>query len=120
MAGRSKTTDPFWWALFSTGGTIAAFLVPIHVLLTGLAIAFGWISREAVSYERMRELLANPLVRLYLFVFMSLPLFHAAHRIRYLLKDLGLRRFPTPLAVICYGVALAATSLAAFLLVYYF
>ena len=35
--------------------------------------------------------------------------FHAAHRIRHTLKDLGLRAVPLAVAVISYGAALAGT-----------
>ncbi len=59
----------------------------------------------------------HPLARLYLFVLISLPLFHWAHRFRYAVADLGFRRFPGMLAVACYGAAAAATVTAAFLLV---
>ena len=39
MAVKLKTTDPIWWGLFSAGGTLAAFLLPVHVLVTGLGIS---------------------------------------------------------------------------------
>lgn len=119
MAARIKTTDPFWWALFSAGGTVAAFLVPVHILVTGIGIGFGWISPDVIRYERMLNLLGNPLVRLYLFALISLALFHWAHRFRYVLLDLGLRPFKTAVAFLCYGGALAGTAWAAFLLIFY-
>jgi fumarate reductase subunit D len=44
-------------------------------------------------------------------------LFHSAHRFRFTLYDgLQLRRFATPIAVLCYGGALVG-SLAALLIV---
>lgn len=113
MAVRVKTTDPFWWALFSAGGTLAAFLVPVHVLVTGVALAFGWVSTDIISYERMQLLLESPWVRIYLFVLIAAPFFHFAHRFRYILMDLGLRHVPAPVAVLCYGAAIVGTILAA-------
>lgn len=120
MAAKLKTTDPFWWSLFSAGGTLAAFLVPVHVLVTGVGIGFGWIPREVIRYERMLNILTNPLVKLYLFLLISLSLVHWAHRFRYVLMDLGLREFKTPLAPLCYGAAVFGAVVTAVLLVAYF
>ena len=91
---------------------MAALLFPVHVLLTGLAVPLGWL--DAPSYESVRGLVRNPVARLYLFVFISLPLFHWAHRFRYALYD-GLRvKHLTPLVVVlCYGTALVGTVTAA-------
>ena len=117
MGVRLKSTDPIWWGLFSAGGTVAAFLVPVHILVTGLGIGLGWIPIETLSYERVRELLENPLVRLYLLVLISLPLFHAAHRLRHILIDLGGGAVKMPISVLCYGSAIAGTAAAVWLLV---
>ena len=62
---------PFLWILFSVGGTIAAFLFPVHLFLSGLAFPLGWL--DAPSYEALRALVQHPVVRLYLFVVISLP-----------------------------------------------
>ncbi len=114
MAGR-KT--PLFWALFSAGGTVAAFLFPVHLFLMGLAFPLGWI--DAPSYEALLALLKHPLTRLYLFVLISLPLFHWAHRFRYTLYDaLQLKHLSELVAILCYGSALAGTAVAAFTLWY--
>jgi fumarate reductase subunit D len=83
---------------------IAALLVPIHIILNGIAEPLGW-----VSVDHMRALVSHPLTKLYLFVLLSLPFFHCAHRIRHVLYDMGLRGLQTPVAVLCYGAALACT-----------
>ncbi len=119
MAVKLKTTDPIWWGLFSAGGTLAAFLLPVHVLVTGLGISFGWISPEIIEYPRMMTLLENPVLKIYLFFLICLPLFHWAHRFRYVLMDLGLRSLKAPIAVLCYGGAWVGTALAALLLFFY-
>jgi fumarate reductase subunit D len=106
---------PLLWLLFSAGGTIAALLFPVHLLLTGLAFPLGWL--EAPSYERLHGLVTNPVIRLYLFVVISLPLFHWAHRFRYTLYDgLQLTHLTALIAVLCYGAALLGTAMAAYLL----
>lgn len=103
---RQKTSEPFWWALFSVGGVVAAFLVPVHLFLYGLAIPLGWIS---ISHARMLALVGQPLVKVYLFTLIALPLYHWAHRFRFILEDLGLHGLRTPIAILSYGSAVVGT-----------
>lgn len=108
----SRSNEPIWWSLFSAGGVVAAFFLPITIVLTGIAVPAGWIPPEG-----LRQLVAHPLSRIYLFVLISLPMFHWAHRFRYVVADLGLN-WPTGiLAIACYGTAILATVMAAFFLV---
>jgi len=101
-----KTMEPFWWSLFSAGGVVAAFLVPVHLFLHGLAVPLGWVS---VSHARLLALVGQPLVKMYLFVLIALPLYHWAHRFRFILEDLGLHGLRMPLTVLCYGSAIVGT-----------
>jgi succinate dehydrogenase subunit D len=110
-----RPITPLLWLLFSAGGTVAAFLYPVHVLLTGLALPLGWVHEPA--YESVRNLVTHPLTRLYLFVFISLPLFHWAHRFRYTLYDgLQLKHLFGLIAALCYGAAGVGTAVAAYVL----
>ena len=102
----ARTSEPFWWSLFSVGGVVAAFLVPVHLVLFGLAIPLGWVS---VSHAKLLALISQPLVKVYVFVLIALPLYHWAHRFRFLLEDVGLHGYRAPLAVLCYGSAIAGT-----------
>jgi succinate dehydrogenase subunit D len=102
---------PLLWLLFSAGGTVAALLFPVHLFLTGLAFPLGWL--EAPGYESALGLLRHPVTKLYLFVLISLPLFHWAHRFRYTLYDgLQLKHLTQLIAVLCYGAALVGTAMA--------
>jgi fumarate reductase subunit D len=106
---------PLLWLLFSAGGTVAAFLVPVHLFLTGLAFPLGWL--DAPSYESALRLLSHAPVRLYVFVLVALPLFHWAHRFRYTLYDgLQLKHLAVLIAVLCYGAAVLGTAVTAYLL----
>jgi fumarate reductase subunit D len=106
---------PLLWTLFSAGGTLAAFLYPVHLFLTGLAFPLGWM--EPPSYDFARGLLSHPLVRLYFFALISLPLFHWAHRFRYTLYDgLSLKHLRVPIVIFTYGSALVGSLAAAYLL----
>src|SRR4030095_11823591 len=110
-----ERTTPLLWLLFSAGGTVAALLFPVHLFLTGLAFPLGWL--EAPRYEFLPPLLTQPVTLLSLFVLISLPLFHWAHRFRYTLYDgLQLTHLTALIAVLCYGAALLGTAMAAYLL----
>jgi fumarate reductase subunit D len=110
-----QRATPILWLLFSAGGTLAALVYPVHLGLVGLAIPLGLV--DPAMHESQRTLLAHPLTRLYLLAFVSLPLFHWAHRFRYTLYD-GLQlKHLTPLIVaLCYGTALVGTVLCAWML----
>jgi succinate dehydrogenase subunit D len=106
---------PFLWALFGAGGTIAALLFPAHLFLTGLAFPLGWL--EPPGYDALLRTVERLPARLYLFVLVSLPLFHWAHRFRYTLYDgLQLKHLFNFIAVLCYGAALMGSALAAYTL----
>jgi len=106
---------PLLWLLFTVGGTVAALLLPVHLFLTGLAFPLGLV--EPPRYEFLQRLVTHPVTRLYLFVLISLPLFHWAHRFRYTLYDgLQLKHLTELIAVLCYGAALLGTAMAAYLL----
>jgi fumarate reductase subunit D len=111
----ARPITPFLWLLFSAGGTLAALLFPVHLLLNGLAFPLGWL--PAPRYESLRALVAHPVTRMYLFVLVSLPLFHWAHRFRYTLYDgLQLKHLTALIAVLCYGAAVIGSALAAYTL----
>ena len=107
--------EPFLWILFSAGGVVAAFLIPVHLFLQGLAFPLGWA--KAPDYSFLAQLVAHPFVRVYLFVLCSVPLFHFAHRIRYTLYDgLQIKHLNEVIALCCYGSAVVGTLVAGFLL----
>jgi fumarate reductase subunit D len=116
MVDKKDSKEPFWWSMFSLGGVVAALLVPIHIFVAGLAVPLGLIEPQTLSYESMRPLIAHPLVKFYLFVLVVLPLYHAAHRIRFSLYELGVREFRISMDVLCYGGALIGTALTAYIL----
>ena len=109
-----KTIEPFLWTLFSAGGVIAALLLPIHVLLFGVVFPMGWLPWP--SYEHLAGLVRHPLGRLYLLVLCTLPLFHAAHRLRFTLYDgLQIKHLNELINPVCYGGAVVGSILAMWL-----
>lgn len=108
----AKSNEPIWWSLFSAGGVVAAIFLPITVVLTGIAVPAGWISAAG-----LHELVGHPLGRFYLFLLISLPMFHWAHRFRYVAVDLGLKGLGGFLPFFCYTAAILGTITAGFFLV---
>jgi fumarate reductase subunit D len=107
----------FWWFMFSQGGVIAALLIPVHMLVQGILGPLGIVHVVDRHYDTWISILGNPIVKLYLLVLISLPFFHFAHRLRYLLVDLGVPAAKSVVAqVIFYGGAVLVTVLAIYVL----
>ncbi len=94
----------------------SAFVTPVMIFITGIAVPLGLLSVDAVAYDQILALARNPVGKLALFVVVFLPLWHSAHRLRMTLHDLGV---PGARAVMfaCYGLAtLGSIAAAVFLL----
>lgn len=104
------SNKPVIWGLFAAGGTVAAFVVPVLILMTCLAVPLGLLSSDALSYEHLLDLMQQPFSKLVTFAVLFLVIWHAAHRIRITAHDLGIRN-DTLVILICYGIAAAGTLL---------
>ena len=88
---------------------MAAFLVPIHLFLHGIAVPLGWVSADVTSYERMRALFGHPLVKI-----ISLCSLRCLYTIGPIVSaspytTWALKTFRTPIAILCYGAAVIGT-----------
>ena len=106
----ASSNKPIIWGLFAAGGTVAAFVVPVMVLITCLAVPLGLLSVDVLSYEHVLALLQHPVSKLATFGMLFVVIWHAAHRLRITAHDLGIRN-DTVVAVTFYGIAAAATLL---------
>ncbi|KRT68283.1 MAG: fumarate reductase subunit D [candidate division NC10 bacterium CSP1-5] len=108
-----RPSTPLFRTLFGAGGTIAALLFPVHLMLSGLAFPLGAL--EAPSYDFLYGLVGHPVTRLYLLVIITLPLFHWAHRFLYTLYNvLQLKHLYRFIAVLCYSAVLLGSAVAAY------
>jgi fumarate reductase subunit D len=103
----AKSNKPIVWSLFAAGGTLAAFLAPVLVLLFLLA-ALGR-APDLLSYTQLHAFAAHWLGKLFVLAVITLFLWHAAHRLRITLHDFGLRQ-DALVAVLVYLVAAAGTT----------
>ena len=107
----------FWWFMFSQGGVVAALLIPVHILVQGILGPFRIVPVVDRHYDTWISILGNPIVKLYLLVLISLPFFHFAHRLRYLLVDLGVPAAKSTVAqVMFYGGAILVSVVAIYVL----
>lgn len=107
--------EPLLWLLFSAGGVVSGMLMPILILLFGLAFPLGWVTPP--TYDALRAVLANPIAALVVLSLCALSLFHWAHRFRHTLYDgLQIKHLNEVIAAVSYGVAVIGSGLAAYLL----
>lgn len=104
----AKSNKPLVWGLFAAGGTLAAFVLPVLVLIVLLA-GYG-LTNDLLSYTHMQALLSHWLVKAAAFLIVALCLWHTAHRLRDAVHGLGLRADRT-VAIIGYGTAALGTVL---------
>ena len=98
-----------YWFLFAQGGVLAAILLPVHIVFQGILGPLGYVK---VATPSDLSLLSNPLVKLYLLLLIAPPFYHFAHRLRYLLVDVGVHAARSvPAQAIFYGGAVVITLL---------
>jgi fumarate reductase subunit D len=111
----TRQLEPLAWLLFSAGGVLAALVLPVLVLLFGVAIPLGWVTPP--SYEHLSALVHPWSVRVALWVLVVLALVHWAHRFRYTLYDgLQVKHLNEIISLVCYGGAMAGAAAAAWVL----
>ena len=97
----ARSNKPMLWLPFAAGGLVAALIIPVLILITGILMPLGILP---LPYEKMAAFAHNPLGKLILFGAVALPAWHAAHRLRMTAHDLGLGGGAVVQAV-CYGSA---------------
>ena len=101
------------WGLFAAGGTLTAFVFPALITLF-LLIAAGYVP-EGLQFEQFYNFVASWVGKACLFVVLFLSVWHAAHRLRVVAHDFGVRK-DALVASAVYTIATIGTVLAAFYL----
>ena len=110
-----RSTEPFLWLLLTAGGMAAAFVLPVLLLLFGLAFPLGWL--DAPDHAHLLAVVRNPLTKLVLFGVCVLAVFHWAHLLRFTPEHgLQLGRFDRVIAVFCYATAVFGSATAGWVL----
>ena len=101
------------WGLFAAGGTLSAFLFPALIGLF-LLVALGAVP-PGLEFDRIHAFASHWVGKTGLFLVISLSLWHAAHRLRVVFHDFGVRK-DKAVANAVYLVAAIGTALTAFYL----
>ena len=101
------------WGLFAAGGTLTAFVFPALIAIF-LLVATGYVP-DGLQFDQIHSFAASWVGKACLFVVLFLSVWHAAHRLRVVAHDFGIRK-DALVANAVYAVALICTVLAAFYL----
>lgn len=99
------SSEPFFWALFSAGGVVTAFIMPVLIVITGFVLP-----SDEITFAHLDQVFSHVIVRLVIFVVASLTFMHWANRFRHTLNDMGMAKsLFAPVSVLTYIVAFAGT-----------
>jgi fumarate reductase subunit D len=101
------------WGLFAAGGTLTAFVFPALIAIF-LLTAMGNVP-DGLQFDQIHSFAAGWLGKACLFVVLFLSVWHAAHRLRVVAHDFGIRK-DALVANAVYALAAIATVLTAFYL----
>jgi fumarate reductase subunit D len=96
------------WGLFAAGGTVSSFVYPALIALF-LMLSLGKVP-SGLEFDNIHAFAASWLGKGILFVVLFLSLWHAAHRLRVVFHDFGVRN-DTTVARLVYLVALLGSVL---------
>jgi fumarate reductase subunit D len=97
----ARSNKPMLWLPFAGGGLVAALIIPVLILITGVLVPLGVLH---LRYETIAAFAHKPIGKLIVLGAVALPAWHAAHRLRMTAHDLGLGG-GTAIRAACYGTA---------------
>lgn len=104
--------EPMLWGLFSLGGFLTAFFLPVTMVLLFFAVPLGLWPPDRIGYDAMSARLSELLVQFFFLLLIAGSLFHGMHRLRHILLDAGLRSADGALSVVLYGIAVIGSLVA--------
>ena len=111
-----RSNEPVFWSLFGAGGMLAALIGAALVFVTGVGVPLRLgLPAETMSYAHALAFARSLAGKAFLFVVISLFLWHAAHRIAILCHDLGMHAMAM-VRFACYGSAFIGSAFAAYTL----
>jgi fumarate reductase subunit D len=111
--------EPFFWGLFSLGGFLTAFLLPVTVLALGFFVPIGLWSASRIDYAWLQAAM-NPaapnfmglLVRAFFLLLIAGSFFHGAHRFSYTVAELTHHRGEKGISALFHGLAVLGSLVA--------
>ncbi len=113
------TLEPFFWGLFSLGGFLPAFLLPVTIVALSFLVPLGLWSPERIGYAWLQGAM-NPaaanlqglLVRLFFLLVIAGSLFHGAHRFTYMVGEATGHRGEKGISLALHGLAAVGSLIA--------
>ena len=107
------------WGVFSIGGTVAAFLLPVMIYFTAIAYPFGiWPFNGAKDASFL--VTGHLLGALFVFVTIAGSLFHGVYRFQSALTEVGLLKYRRALEAVGYTVIFVGIIILAYYLVVWY
>ncbi|CAM4015556.1 Fumarate reductase subunit D [Vibrio aerogenes CECT 7868] len=106
-----RSDEPVWWGLFGAGGSWFAMVSPITILVVGILVPMGILNPEIMSYAHMIRFASHTLGALFIIGTLSLPMWHAMHRVHHGMHDLKIHTGNTG-KIVSYGLAFSTTIFA--------
>lgn len=111
--------EPMLWGLFSLGGFLTAFLLPVTILAVSFLVPLGFWSPGRIDYVWMQGAI-NPasanfqglLGRAFFFLVIAGAFLHGAHRFTYMVAEATGHRGEKAVSAICHGLAVVGSLIA--------
>lgn len=106
---KTRSNEPIFWSLFGAGGLVVAFILPVLIFITGIGVPLGIMSEGVMDYARIHTFASSGAGKIFIFLVISLSLWHGFHRIFLSLHDLGITWGHRFFKWLMYGIALVGT-----------
>lgn len=111
--------EPFLWGLFSLGGFLTAFLLPVTVVAISFLVPIGFWPASRIDYAWLQSAM-NPaaanlqglLVRAFFFLVIAGGFVHGAHRFTYMVAEATGHKGERAVSVLCHGLAIIGSLVA--------
>ncbi len=111
--------EPLLWGLFSLGGFLTAFLLPVTILAISFFVPIGLWPSIRIGYAWLQGAI-NPaaanfqglLVRAFFFLVIAGSFLHGAHRFTYMVAEASGHRGEKAMSALCHGLAIIGSLVA--------
>ncbi|KAA5602599.1 fumarate reductase subunit D [Blastochloris sulfoviridis] len=111
-----RSQEPIFWLLFGGGGTLAALVGVVLIVITGILVPAGSLPPDTMSFAAMHAFAASLFGKAAIFLVITLLLWHGVHRMAATAHHIGLASAHTA-QIVLRGFAALATAACAYLLV---
>lgn len=116
--------EPLLWGLFSLGGFLTAFLLPVTIVAFSFLVPLGFWPASRIDYAWFQGAI-NPaaanfqglFVRLFLLLVIAGSFFHGAHRFTYMVGEATGHRGEKGVSLVFHGLAVVGSLIALYYVV---